>query len=90
MSKMNIIHVFDLERRQVQIEDALEGSLATDFEMAKLWVPSEKISIQIIDVPTAPRRKWREIIPWMLEDIVLQNVSDIPVSYTHLTLPTKA
>ena len=77
MSKMNIIHLFDLERRQVQIEDALEGSLATDFEMAKLWVPSEKISIQIIDVPTAPRRKWREIIPWMLEDIVLQNVSDI-------------
>ena len=61
----------------MQIEDALEGSLATDFEMAKLWVPSEKISIQIIDVPTAPRRKWREIIPWMLEDIVLQNVSDI-------------
>ena len=82
MSKMNIIHLFDLERRQVQIEDALEGSLATDFEMAKLWVPSEKISIQIIDVPTAPRRKWREIIPWMLEDIA--------VSYTHLTLPTKA
>ena len=39
--------------------------------------PSEKISVQIIDVPTAPRRKWREIIPWMLEDIVLQNVSDI-------------
>ena len=77
MSKMNIIHLFDLERRQVQIEDALEGSLATDFEMAKLWVPSEKISIQIIDVPTAPRRKWREIIPWMLEDIVLQSVSDI-------------
>ena len=77
MSKMNSIHLFDLERRQVQIEDALEGSLATDFEMAKLWVPSEKISIQIIDVPTAPRRKWREIIPWMLEDIVLQNVSDI-------------
>ena len=61
----------------MQIEDALEGSLATDFEMAKLWVPSEKISVQIIDVPTAPRRKWREIIPWMLEDIVLQNVSDI-------------
>ncbi len=77
MSKMNIIHLFDLERRQVQIEDALEGSLATDFEIAKLWVPSEKISVQIIDVPTAPRRKWREIIPWMLEDIVLQNVSDI-------------
>ena len=77
MSKMNSIHLFDLERRQVQIEDALEGSLATDFEMAKLWVPSEKTSVQIIDVPTAPRRKWREIIPWMLEDIVLQNVSDI-------------
>ena len=77
MSKMNSIHLFDLERSQVQIENALEGSSATDFEMSKLWVPSEKISVQIIDVPTAPRRKWHEIIPWMLEDIVLQNVSDI-------------
>ena len=62
---MNTWHIFDLEKRQVELENALEGPAADATDFAHLWVPSEYTSIHYVDVPTAPRRKWIDIIPWI-------------------------
>lgn len=42
-----------------------------------LWVPSELVTVHRIDAPTAPQRKWSELIPWILEDRLLQSVEDM-------------
>ena len=82
---MNTWHIFDLEKRQVELENALKGPKADATELASLWVPSEYTSIHYVDVPTAPRRKWIDIIPWMLEDKILQDPSETHFSLIHET-----
>ena len=82
---MNTWHIFDLEQRQVELENALEGPAADATDLAHLWVPSEYTSIHYVDVPTAPRRKWMDIIPWMLEDKLLQDPSETHFSLIHET-----
>ena len=42
-----------------------------------LWVPSQRISLHVIEAPTAPQRKWAELIPWILEERILQPVDDM-------------
>lgn len=42
-----------------------------------LWVPSEDVVIHQIEEPTAPIRKWPELIPWLLEERLLEPVDDV-------------
>jgi type II secretion system protein L len=42
-----------------------------------LWVPSQRITLHVIDAPTAPQRKWAELIPWILEERILQPVDEM-------------
>ena len=51
---------------------------------ANLWVPSERIAIHRIAKPTAPRRKWSGLIPWILEEKILQ-----PLEKTHFVIGDK-
>ncbi|MDG1494437.1 MAG: type II secretion system protein GspL [Porticoccaceae bacterium] len=44
---------------------------------AALWVPSQRVTVHVIDAPTAPQRKWLELIPWILEDRILQPVDEM-------------
>jgi len=43
----------------------------------QLWVPTERIGFHQVDVPTAPERKWPQLIPWLLEDRILQPVEEM-------------
>jgi type II secretion system protein L len=42
-----------------------------------IWVPSNKLVCHQIPVPSAPRRKWPDLVPWMLEDKMLQLPDDM-------------
>lgn len=37
-----------------------------------IWVPSAAVAIHQLAAPRAPRRKWPDLVPWMLEDRLLQ------------------
>ncbi len=52
---------------------------------ANLWIPSERIAIHRIAKPTAPRRKWSGLIPWILEEKILQ-----PLEKTHFVIGDNA
>ena len=39
-----------------------------DLVSMDLWVPSESVAMHLIDPPSAPKRKWTNLIPWILED----------------------
>lgn len=66
---LSVDHLHHLDRRP-------PGSGDANREMA-LWVPSERVSVHLIDAPTAPQRKWPELIPWILEDRLLQPVDEM-------------
>ncbi len=42
-----------------------------------IWVPSNLLVVHQVAVPSAPRRKWSELVPWMLEDKLLQAPEDM-------------
>ena len=66
-------HIHSLDKRVIVDGDP---SLSAAQSMS-LWVPSERIAVHHVDVPTAPERKWAELIPWMLEDRILQPVDEM-------------
>jgi|TARA_B110000114_G_scaffold19809_2_gene18962 general secretion pathway protein L len=66
-------HIHCLDKRLIVDGDP---SLSAAQSMS-LWVPSERIAVHLVDVPTAPERKWAELIPWMLEDRILQPVDEM-------------
>ncbi len=66
---LSVDHLHHLDRRP-------PGSGDASREVA-LWVPSQRVSVHLIDAPTAPQRKWAELIPWMLEDRLLQPVDEM-------------
>jgi type II secretion system protein L len=66
-------HIHCLDQRL--IPDGDPGLAAT--QPMNLWVPSERVAVHHIDVPTAPERKWPELVPWMLEDRILQSVEEM-------------
>ena len=66
---LSVDHLYHLDRH-------LLGGGETDRAMA-LWVPSERVTVHVIDAPTAPQRKWIELIPWILEDRILQPVDEM-------------
>mgnify|MGYP001591784632 FL=1 len=66
---LSVDHIHHLDRHLVAEGDASKS-------MA-LWVPSERVTVHRIDAPTAPQRKWLALIPWILEDRLLQPVEDM-------------
>ena len=66
---LSVDHIHLLDRHLVS-----EGE---DRRSMALWVPSERVTVHRIDAPTAPQRKWSELIPWILEDRLLQPVEDM-------------
>ena len=71
---MNVDHIHNLDQRLSDESDPLKSMAGANTLTMALWVPSERISMHLIDVPSAPERKWSALIPWMLEDRVLQPV----------------
>ena len=74
---MVIDHVFNLDQRFNDLSDPLKSVAGKDLETMQLWVPSERIGLHLIDIPSAPERKWPELLPWMLEDRILQPVEEM-------------
>jgi general secretion pathway protein L len=66
---LSVDHIHHLDRHLVT-----EGE---EYRSMALWVPSERVTVHRIDAPTAPQRKWSELIPWILEDRLLQSVDDM-------------
>jgi len=74
---MSVDHLFNLDQRFSDLTDPLKSVAGSNAEPLTLWVPSEAISLHSVDIPTAPQRKWAELLPWMLEDRVLQPVDEM-------------
>ena len=74
---MSVDHLFNLDQRFSDLTDPLKSVAGANAEPMTLWVPSEAISLHSVDIPTAPQRKWAELLPWMLEDRVLQPVGEM-------------
>ena len=56
--------------------DAIDTAVS---RTAGIWVPSERVSIHRLPRPTAPRRKWRQLLPWLLEEQVLSPVETLHI-----------
>lgn len=70
-------HIHNLDSYITNEGEAFESVAGTDNVLMDLWVPSERVTLYLVDIPTAPRRKWPELIPWMLEDRLLQGVEEM-------------
>jgi general secretion pathway protein L len=66
---LSVDHIHHLDRQPV--------TEASESKSMALWVPSERVTVHRIDAPAAPQRKWPELIPWVLEDRLLQPVEDM-------------
>jgi len=42
-----------------------------------LFFPSEHIALHWVEKPSAPRRKWNELLPWLLEERLLSSVDGL-------------
>lgn len=49
-----------------------------------IWVPSNLLVVHQVPVPNAPRRKWLDLLPWILEEKLLQAPEDL-----HFTIAGK-
>lgn len=65
--------------------DQLSTQTSLPVEGVGIWLPSEQISHFQIPLPTAPKRKWQELLPWMLEDKVLEPVENLHFSIISTT-----
>ena len=74
---ISVDHIHNLDRRITNEGAAFESAAGSNELSMQLWVPSERVGIHLIDVPTAPERKWPELIPWLLEDRILQPVEQM-------------
>jgi len=74
---MSVEHLYNLDQQVNTSDDPLQSVAGTNLESKSLWVPSERIGLHSIDIPSAPERKWAELIPWILEDRVLQPVDEM-------------
>ncbi|MDG2018076.1 MAG: type II secretion system protein GspL [Porticoccaceae bacterium] len=70
-------HIHNLDSYITNEGEAFESVADADLVSMDLWVPSESVAIHLIDPPSAPKRKWAELIPWILEDRLLQPVEDV-------------
>jgi len=74
-------HIHNLDSYITNEGEAFESVADSDLVTMDLWVPSENVTLHLIDPPSAPKRKWAELIPWILEDRLLQ-----PIEETHFTV----
>jgi type II secretion system protein L len=70
-------HIHNLDSYITNEGEAFESVADADLVTMDLWVPSESVSMHLIDPPSAPKRKWAELIPWMLEDRLLQSIEEV-------------
>ena len=69
----SVDHIHCLDQRLI-----VEGDPGlSEAQPMRLWVPSERIAVHLINIPNAPERKWAELIPWILEDRILQPVDEM-------------
>lgn len=62
----------------VRLDDLMRpGSLPASAAAIGVWVPSEGVAVHELERPQAPRRKWRQLLPWLMQDRLL----DPPESY---------
>lgn len=40
-------------------------------QVVTVWVPTEQLACHSVEVPPVPRKKWQAMIPWLLEDRLL-------------------
>lgn len=59
---------------RLQAPDPTAPSLA---ENGRFWVPSERVPVHLVEKPAAPRRKWHELLPWLLEERLLLPVDEL-------------
>jgi len=48
---------------------------------AVVWVPGEQVACQQVTVPPVAARKWQAMIPWLMEDRLLQKPEDTAFSW---------
>ena len=65
---LSVDHIYNLDSYITNEGEAFESVAESDLIVMDLWVPSELVALHLIDPPSAPRRKWAELIPWILED----------------------
>ena len=70
-------HIHNLDSYITNEGEAFSSAAEEDLVSMNLWVPSESVAIHLIDPPVAPKRKWAELIPWILEDKLLQPIEDV-------------
>ena len=70
---MQTVHLTDLA--------AADSSEAFADEVS-VFVPGTSISVFSIDVPNVPKRKWSKLIPFMVEEKVLQPVEQLHFSWS--------
>ncbi|MGB2375451.1 MAG: type II secretion system protein GspL [Porticoccaceae bacterium] len=70
-------HIYNLDSYITNEGEAFESVADTDLVSMDLWIPSESVAMHLIDPPSAPKRKWMELIPWILEDKLLQSIEDV-------------
>ena len=74
---MKIDHLYHLDQRLNGLVDPLQSPISEDMDDVNLWIPSERISLHLVDIPSAPERKWPDLLPWILEDRLLQAPEDM-------------
>jgi type II secretion system protein L len=74
---MLIDHLHCLDQRLIDLSDPLKSDAGRGLDLIQLWVPSERIGLHSVDIPSAPERKWPDLLPWILEDKVLQPVEEM-------------
>jgi type II secretion system protein L len=72
-----LIISYSLDRRITNQGDAFGSIDDLRATPMQLWVPTERIGFHQVEVPTAPERKWPQLIPWLLEDRILQPVEEM-------------
>lgn len=70
-------HIHHLDSYITNEGEAFESVAEADLVSMNLWVPSESVAMHLIDPPSAPKRKWTELIPWILEDRLLQPIEEV-------------
>jgi type II secretion system protein L len=70
-------HIHNLDSYITNEGEAFEGPADKNLVNMDLWVPSELVSLHLVEPPVAPKRKWAELIPWILEDRLLQPVEEM-------------
>ena len=74
---MSVEHLYNLDQHFNATDDPLQSVAGARVDSKSLWVPSERVGLHSIPIPSAPERKWAELIPWMLEDRLLQPVDEM-------------